>query len=402
VNPRIAALASRLARPAAITVAVELITVGGTASGPHHLGRQIDIWALPLLVAAAGTSGLARRWPVPSLAISLACTVAYFGLGYPIDSPFFVGLAVTAYLSGTAGARVRTAAFAVATPALFAAALLPRRPYDPTAALWEAAVAVVGLLAGQVAAEWRARSERQAEEVRDEEGLRRLAEERLRIARELHDVVSHSIAMINVQAGVAVHVMDDRPDEARAALVAIKAASRDALRDLRGILGLLRDTDEGEPRAPAGGLDQVASLAENVRRTGAAVTLDVSAGEAPLPASVDLAAYRVIQEALTNVVRHAPGAAAAVTIRRVASALEVEVSDDGRTAVTVGADSRHGAGHGLAGMRERVRAAGGSLETGPRPGGGFAVRATLPLDDPPQEIRTPPPRFPGDPGEPSA
>jgi signal transduction histidine kinase len=179
--------------------------------------------------------------------------------------------------------------------------------------------------------------------------------------------------------GVAVHVMDERPEEARAALVAIRAASRDALRDLRGILGLLRQTDDGEPRSPVAGLEQVPTLAENVRRAGVPVDLRLGLDGAPLPASVDLAAYRVIQEALTNVVRHAPGATATVVVRREGGELVVEVWDDGR-AVTSGAESRQGAGHGLAGMRERVRAAGGALEAGPCAAGGFLVRATLPLE----------------------
>jgi signal transduction histidine kinase len=385
VSTRLTALVSRWARPVVITAVVELITAGGTASGPHRFGRPFDPVALPLVVVAGGAPAFARRWPVPSLVTSLACTVAYFALGYPTDSPFFVGLTVTAYLAGTAGARVRTAVFAVAIPVLFAAApLLGRMTADPRNALWEVVVVVAGLLAGQVAAEWRTFGERRSTEVREEEGRRRLVEERLRIARELHDVVSHSIAMINVQAGVAVHVMDERPEEARAALVAIKTASRDTLRDLRGILGLLRDTDEGESRAPAAGLDQVAALAENVRRAGVRVTLDVVAGEAALPASIDLAAYRVIQEALTNVVRHAPGSAATVTVRRLDGALEVAVENDGRTAVAVGVESRQGAGHGLAGMRERVRAAGGTLAAGPRAGGGYSLRATLPVEGGPR------------------
>ena len=374
-----AAFALRWARPAAIAAVVELITVGGTGAGPHRFGRPLDLWGLPLLVAAAGATAFARRWAAPSLAISLACTAAYVALGYPTDSPFFLGVAVTAYLSGAPGARVRTALFAVATLVAFGAASLLGRAGGGNPGLTEAAIAVAALLAGQVAAEWQGRARRRTEEAREEEALRRLAEERLRIARDLHDVVSHSIAMINVQASAAVHVMEERPEEARAALVAIKAASRDALRDLRGILGLLRQIDAGESRSPAVGLDQVASLAEGVRRAGVPVALDVDAGGAPLPASVDMTAYRVVQEALTNVVRHAPGAAASVTVTRRPDALVVAVEDDGRAVGAAGRDGRQGAGHGLAGMRERVRAAGGKLETGPLPTGGFAVRATLPL-----------------------
>jgi signal transduction histidine kinase len=362
---------------------VEVITVFGTAfgGGGPHPARPIDAVALVLLVVAAGAVAFAQPWPVPSLSVSLLCTVGYYALGYHTDSAFFVGLLVTGYRAGTAGARVRAAGFVVVTVALFAVVAAVGHPADPNAGLWVSVIVVGGQLTGQAAAEWQARVNRQAEHAHEEESLRRIAEERLRIARELHDVVSHSIAMINVQAGVAVHVMDERPEEARAALVAIKTASRDALRDLRGILGLLRQTDEPESRLPAAGLGEVPALVENVQRGArVAVTLDLDTGESPLPTSVDLAAYRVIQEALTNVVRHAPGSSATVAVRRRPDALIIEVENDGQTAVVAGSDGRQGAGHGLAGMRERVRAAGGSVDAGRRPEGGFAVHATLPLE----------------------
>ena len=373
-----AALAARWTRPLAIAAVVELITVAGTALGGTRRGRPADALAVALVVIAAGMVALARRWPVPALLVSLGGTVGYYGLGYGTDSSFFVGLLVTAYLSGTAGARLRAAAFAVAIPALFAGASLLGMTSDRPGGITTAIIVVGGLVAGQAAAEWRARGDRRTAQAREEEARRRLAEERLRIARELHDVVSHSIAMINVQAGSAVHVMDERPEQAREALLAIKAASRDALRDLRGILGVLHQVDEEEPREPVAGLAEVGGLVENVRRAGHEVTLDLDGPSDGLPAAIDLAAYRVIQEALTNVVRHAPGAAAAVAVRRRPDALEIEVRDEGR-GDSAGGEGRQGAGRGLAGMRERVRVAGGSLETGPSPAGGFAVRATLPL-----------------------
>ena len=375
-----ASVASRWGWPVVTVAMTVLVTVGGTGAGPHQSGRPVDGVGVLLLVVAAGAAGFARRWPGASLGVSLAATAAYLGLGYPYDSPFFVGLGVTAYLSGRAGARVRAAVFGVLLLALFAAAGRLGYPANPTAGLGFGVIVLCALVAGQVVAESRARADARSEEAHEQEALRRLAEERLRIARELHDVVSHSISIINVQAGVAVHVMDERPEEARAALVAIRAVSRDALRDLRSILGLLRQSDDAEPRTPVAGLDQVPALADNVRRTGVRVALDLEQDGGPLPASVDLTAYRVIQEALTNVVRHAPGAAATVTVRRRASGLLVEVDDDGRSGGLAGAESRQGAGHGLDGMRERVRAAGGSLEAGARPGGGFSVRATLPLE----------------------
>ena len=367
-------------RPVAIAAVVEFITVAGTVFAPPNRGRPIDALAVVLLVIAAGAVAFTQRWPVQSLSASLLCTAAYYALGYHTDSSFFIGLLVTGYRAGTAGARVRAAAFMLLTVALFAAASRLGRPVDTSSALWMSVVVVGGQLAGQAAAEWQARINRQTEHAREEEALRRIAEERLRIARELHDVVSHSIAMINVQAGVAVHVMDERPDEARTALLAIKTASRDALRDLRGILGLLRQSDEPESRSPAAGLDEVPSLVENVRRAGVEVTLHIDTGKASLPTSIDLAAYRVIQEGLTNVVRHAPGALAKVAVRRAPDALIIDVENDGRTPVAVAADGRQGAGHGLAGMRERIRAAGGSLDAGRRPEGGFALHATLPLE----------------------
>ena len=361
-------------------VLTAFVTVAGTGAGPHRSGRPVDLVAFALLLVAAGASGFASRWPVPALAASLAATVAYLGLGFPYDGTFFVGLGVTAYLSGAGGARVRAAVVAALTAVLFAAAGLVGYPSSPTAGLPFAIIVLAALVVGQAVAESRARADARTAEAHQAEAMRRLAEERLRIARELHDVVSHSISIINVQAGVAVHVMDERPEEARVALVAIKTVSRDALRDLRAILGLLRQTDDAESRSPVAGLEQVPALADNVRRTGVQVALDLGeANGGPLPPSVDLAAYRVIQEGLTNVVRHAPGAAAIVTVRRRPDALVVEVTDDGRPGGPAAGDSRQGAGHGLAGMGERVRAAGGRLEAGARPGGGFAVRATLPL-----------------------
>src|SRR5262249_80932 len=200
---------------------------------------------------------------------------------------------------------------------LLAVASWPGYRFNPLVGLPFAVIVLAALIVGQAIAESRARADARAREAQEAEAQRRLAEERLRIARELHDVVSPSLSMINVQAGVAVHVMDDRPDEARAALVAIKSVSRDALRDLRSILGLLRQTDDAEPRGPAAGLDQVPALADNVRRTGVRVTLDLArANGGPLPPGIDLTAYPGIQEGPTNVVRHPPAAAATATPRR--------------------------------------------------------------------------------------
>jgi signal transduction histidine kinase len=231
----------------------------------------------------------------------------------------------------------------------------------------------------------RERAER-AERTREEEARRRVTEERMRIARELHDVVAHHIALVNVQAGVASHVMDTRPDQAKEALSHIREASRRALSELQTTVGLLRHRDEPiAPTEPARGLAVLDDLVDGFIRAGMAVTVDARVAEGPLPSAVDLAAYRVVQEALTNVHKHAgPEAAALVRIVRAGEggtgeALDVTVLDDGmgdKASGTTGGDS---GGHGLTGMRERAAALSGTCEAGPLEGGGFRVRVTLPL-----------------------
>ncbi|GGZ66978.1 two-component sensor histidine kinase [Streptomyces subrutilus] len=234
----------------------------------------------------------------------------------------------------------------------------------------------------------RERAER-AERTREEEARRRVAEERLRIARDLHDVVAHHIALVNVQAGVAAHVMDKRPDQAKEALAHVRDASRSALNELRATVGLLRQSGDPEaPTEPAPGLAVLDALVDTFRHAGLPVEVIVQlahAGADPLPAAVDLAAYRVIQEALTNVRKHAgAGARAEVSVVRVGPSVEVTVLDDGGAA-PVPATAPHpepadpGGGHGLLGMRERAGALGGSCFAGHRYGGGYRVHAVLPV-----------------------
>jgi signal transduction histidine kinase len=217
-------------------------------------------------------------------------------------------------------------------------------------------------------------------ETRDEEARRRVTAERVRIARDLHDSVAHTLASISVQAGVGAHVLDERPEDARDALLAIKHTSRDALAELRATLGMLR-SDDAAAREPAAGLDRLPSLIESSRATGLPVDLVIEGEARPLPPAVDTAAFRIVQESLTNVIRHAGPARATVAVRRGGDRLEIEVSDDGRGAVDGDGTAGGGApgGHGLAGMRERVALLGGELDAGPRPSGGYRVRARLPL-----------------------
>ncbi|MDI3422747.1 sensor histidine kinase [Streptomyces luteolus] len=225
----------------------------------------------------------------------------------------------------------------------------------------------------------RERAER-AERTREEEARRRVAEERLRIARDLHDVVAHHIALVNVQAGVAAHVMDKRPDQAKEALGHVREASRSALDELRATVGLLRQTGDPEaPTEPAPGLARLGDLVDGFRNAGIPVEVACADEHTPLPAAVDLAAYRVIQEALTNVHKHAGAdAKAELSVIRVGGNVEITVIDDGP-----GADepAERSGGHGLLGMRERVSALGGALTAGPRYGGGFRVHAILPVAD---------------------
>ena len=219
--------------------------------------------------------------------------------------------------------------------------------------------------------------------VHEEETRRRASDERLRIARDLHDVVAHHISLMNVQAGVALHLMDEQPEQARTALTAIKQASGEALQELRSVLDILRQGDgadeQAPPRTPTPGLGELDTLVERATAAGLDVRAAVAGTSHPLPVSVDTTAYRIVQEALTNVARHA-GSAAAATIRvdYGDDDVVVEVEDDGRGAPVNGA-SKNGGGNGIPNMRERAEALGGQLDAGPRPGGGFRVRAWLPV-----------------------
>ncbi|MFG2071520.1 sensor histidine kinase [Nonomuraea maritima] len=249
----------------------------------------------------------------------------------------------------------------------------------------------------------------EAERTREEVARRRAGEERLRIARELHDSLTHSISIIKVQAGVAVHLARKRGDEVPAALLAIQEAGSDAMRELRATLEILRDPDRdddqdtdpvldqdtgpgtgrdtepgsgqgADPRTGPGasGLDRLGDLVDRARSTGLPATVTVSGKRHKLPAAVDRAAYRIVQEALTNVTRHAGDAAASVRIDYAGAELVVQVDDDGRASP----DDPPVPGVGLTGMRERVTALGGRLRAEPRPEGGFTVRAELPLGEP--------------------
>jgi signal transduction histidine kinase len=352
-------------------------------TGGHHLPHTPD--AALLLVAAAGIVLAWRHlYPRTVLCVSTAAVVAYSLLGYVNG----VALLLPAVAMGTLAAMVpirRAVVWAVAVTAVLMGATAANNPLGATNGGFVIIPAnmAVALFAGIATANRRA----YADSVRaqaEADAHRQIDEERLRIARELHDVVAHTMATINVQASAAAQLLRDRPGEAAESLAAIRAASKDGLRELRAILNVLRHADEpADPTQPTPSLARLDALAAGVRAAGLPVTVTVTGQPRELPAVTDLAAFRIIQEALTNSIRHAGPATAAVAVRYEAAELRIEVTDTGRG--PGGAAGANGSGHGLRGMRERAAAAGGTIDIGSGPSGGFRVVAQFPLDGPDAE-----------------
>ncbi|MFI1354260.1 sensor histidine kinase [Streptomyces sp. NPDC020898] len=343
---------------------------------------QLDLFARLLLVAGSGLLLWRRRHPVLVAFGTATAAMVYLGAGYPYG-PVFLTVALGCFSAVVAG--YRTAAWA-AVGMLWAGHVLiahwlyrwlpPSRDdsaswgQEIVVAAWVVAIVAVAELVRARREQWdRERAER-AQAAR-----RRADEERLRIARELHDVLAHSISVINVQAGVGLALLDSDPEQARTALTTIKAASKEALGEVRQVLDTLR-TPGDAPRAPAPGLDRLPELVEQA--AGAGLTVEVWGTAPKLPPGTDLAAFRIVQEALTNVVRHSGSRHARVRVdedEADGGALRLCVDDDGpATGAAAG-----GSGNGLAGMRERAAALGGTIEAGPRDDGGFRVLASLPL-----------------------
>jgi signal transduction histidine kinase len=358
-------------------------TIGAVDNQPTSRPPGVLGWGL--LLAASAAVAFRRRRPLAVLAVTAAATAGWLAARHPYG-PVFLPLCVAVYTAAASTPRGRFPALAAGVGGLLAVLVAVgvadgrERLYDqvpnqlPRVLLAWATLLGVPLWVGWAA---RVRRERAAQEAR-----RRADEERLRVARELHDVVSHSIAMINFRAGVALHVLDRRPEEARTALEAIRQGSAGAMQELRAALGVLREPG-GRSRAPLPGLGQLGELVAGVAGAGQAVELTVEGDPGELPPAVDLAAYRVVQESLTNVVRHAGPATATVRVAYRPSEVLVEVTDDGNGLAPApgrpaGASDAKARGSGIAGMRERVGAAGGELEAGPRTGGGFRVAARLP------------------------
>jgi signal transduction histidine kinase len=395
------ALAARTRRrwltDALIAAVVTAVEVGGSAAGTHHLHHHALGVAGYLLLAAGGVSLIARRrYPAGVLAVTLGSALAAAALG----DAGVVWLALIVAFFTAVQARRRAAAIASLVIGYLVSVWPPWQvgtSGHPSVAF--ALTLLIGLLVLLSAAELIRSGNQRAQALRrtrEEELRRRASEDRMRMARDLHDVVAHNISVINVQANTALHLMDRQPQRAREALTTINEVSRQALTELRSVLGVLRDAGQDAPRAPAPSLDRVDELAATMRAAGLAVRVERYGSRIPLPGGADLAAYRIVQEALTNTARHSGGSAATVRITYREDGVDVEVDDDGGPD-SPASRSRPGGGHGIAGMTERAQAFGGSLQAGPRSGGGFRVQAQLPAE--PDGHRTQPSLRSGPPGQ---
>lgn len=351
-----------------------------------------------LLVVSGVVIAVRRRWPATVFVIAALASLAYFWADFP-DGPAWLGLFVALYTLTAYGDGRRSVLIAgVGITMLAVGWLVAGADVEPREAIgwvfFRIGASVMSAALGEsvrsrrvIAAEAQERAEL-AERTREEEARSRVDAERLRIAREVHDTVAHAIAIINVQSGATAHVLDKRPEQAREALQAIEQTSSRALREMRAILGVLRD--EGDGPVPHPGLGQIGELTAKAREAGLDIDVEETAPVAPLPSAVESAAYRVLQESITNVIRHVGPTRVTVALNPGIDVLEIRVTDAGRradphvparppTGNGNGTASSVEPGSGLLGMRERCQLLGGELDAGPLPGGGFEVRARLPL-----------------------
>ncbi|MFF3314141.1 sensor histidine kinase [Streptomyces sp. NPDC003035] len=355
----------------AVGVAATLLVTG--VSG-HPSGTGLDLLGLSLLAAGGLALAARRRAPVPVLVVTGLCAVGYQAAG--LDVPV-VAYLFAVYAAVRAGHRTVTVVASVAMLAALPLAALASGLHDTGEAFAQArgALELAWLIAAGAAGEALRQAERRADEAertREETARRRADEERLHIARELHDSLTHQISVVKVQAEAAVHVARKRGEEVPQALLAIQEAAREATRELRATLEALRDDDTTPPH----GLDHIPELVERARTTGLEATLTIAGRPHDVPAAVDRTAYRIVQESLTNIARHAAATTASVHIDYRPDVLAVQVDDDG----TATAGSAPTPGVGLLGMRERVTALGGRLRAEPRDDRGFTVRAELPVE----------------------
>jgi signal transduction histidine kinase len=389
--------------PGGAVIASTLIQVisARSAAGDGFVYRDMDGVAYLLLLAGPAALLFQRRAPITVLAVACAGSIAFLTSAEPrwtyAVAPFLaLLLAVKAgrrgpaiAVAGTAYAGYLGATWGLAGPLRIAAGAVPDVRTAVLAAVGLALAVVLGGASKVRAEHFAEMAKVRAEQARAraEQERRQASEERLRIARELHDVLGHHLSLINVQAGVGLHLMQNQPEQAREALAAIKTASAEALREVRAVLGVLRPEEEAAPRQPALGLDRLADLTADA---GLAVTTTINGVRRELPAEVDRAVYRIVQEALTNVRRHAPaGAAAQVTVEYRDGDLRLSIRNDGPApAADAGPDARRSGpvgdgsgGSGIVGMRARAASLGGTLHAAATPDGGFLVSACLPTKE---------------------
>jgi len=372
-------MSSALARSGNWLIAIGVAaTLLFTALVDDRPGTDLDVLGYVLLAGSGLALAAVRRAPVLVLVTTAVFALGYQAAGFDVPGVAFL---IAVYAAIRAGHRLVTVAVSVVLLASLPVAALIS-PADPT--LGEAftqargAVEIAWLVAAGFAGEALRQAERRADEAertREETARLRASQERLHIARELHDSLTHQISIIKVQAGVAVHLARKRGEQVPAALVTIQEASREATRELRATLETLREDDTG---TPSHGLDRVSDLVERARGTGLDTTLVIEGQRPELPVEVDRAAYRIVQESLTNTARHAAAASASILIDYRPGTLAIRVDDDGKA--VPGTDPVPGTG--LLGMRERVAALGGRLRAEPRSEGGFSVQAEFPVGEP--------------------
>jgi signal transduction histidine kinase len=353
------------------------------AHGATSDSGSFPVWPVVLTLLATLPVAVRRRYPIPVLAVTLAAALV-LQVGYGSFQP--IGALVAFYTVAAHVGRPTSVHVAAGTAVALAFTNLERDPRTRLVVLLNAAIYAVFAAAWLLGDNLRTRrayllavEERadRLEREREANAQRAAAEEQARIARELHDIIAHNVSVMTVQAAAAGDAFETQPGRVREALSSIESTGREALTELRRLLGSVRPADSPGTFAPQPGLARLDDLIEQVRATGLAVELTVEGGPRELPPGVDLSAYRIVQEALTNILKHAHASHATVLVRYRTGTLDVEVVDDGRRATVDGAER----GHGIIGMRERAALVGGELRAGPAASGGFIVQARIPLEE---------------------
>ncbi|MEY2231131.1 MULTISPECIES: sensor histidine kinase [Streptomyces] len=355
----------------AVGVAAALLVTG--LSGDHS-ATGLGLVGYVLLAVGGLALAAGRRSPVLVLAVTGLCAVGYQAAGFDVAAVAFL---FAVYAAMRAGHRIVTVVVSVAVLATLPVAALVSGLHDTGEAFAQArgALQIAWLIAAAAAGEALRQAEQRADEAertREETARRRADEERLHIARELHDSLTHQISVIKVQSEAAVHVATKRGEQVPVSLLAIREAGREASRELRATLEALRDDDTTPPH----GLDHLPELVERAGRAGLEATLTIEGHRHDVPAAVGRTVYRIVQESLTNIARHAEATTASVRIDYYPDAVALQVDDDGKATP----ETAPVPGIGLLGMRERVTALGGRLRAAPRGEGGFSVQAELPVE----------------------